>query len=156
MKLISVSLLLLLFFSCQNDKASLPSDSDENQNSTLANQENHWQTYYGVLPCADCSGIETTLSLESLQNKYILQQNYLGKKDGLFETTGTFTIDSKTNHQEGKIIQLAIEGRNGMNTLQFFQTTTAPNLLHHLSQTGDIIESDLDYTLSLREEAPLN
>ena len=46
--------------------------------------------YKGVLPCADCEGIETELTLES-GGKYTLQTTYLGKKETAFEKSGTFT-----------------------------------------------------------------
>ncbi|MBC8884567.1 copper resistance protein NlpE N-terminal domain-containing protein [Flavobacterium piscinae] len=35
--------------------------------------------YQGVLPCADCEGIETTLWID--ENNYVLFTNYLGKKN---------------------------------------------------------------------------
>lgn len=46
-------------------------------------------TYAGVLPCADCEGIQTTLTINADQT-YVLITKYLGK-DGVFEHTGSFT-----------------------------------------------------------------
>lgn len=58
-------------------------------------------TYSGTLPCADCEGIETTISLsKSLQ--YTKTTKYLGKKnDKLFKVEGTFSWN-----KEGSIITL--------------------------------------------------
>ncbi|MBS9424989.1 envelope stress response activation lipoprotein NlpE [Photorhabdus caribbeanensis] len=39
------------------------------------------QTFHGTLPCADCSGIDTTLLLDN-DGTYILEQTYLGARDG--------------------------------------------------------------------------
>ncbi|WP_072023207.1 envelope stress response activation lipoprotein NlpE [Photorhabdus australis] len=39
------------------------------------------QTFKGILPCADCSGIDTTLLLDG-DGGYILEQTYLGTRDG--------------------------------------------------------------------------
>ncbi|OCQ50702.1 Lipoprotein NlpE precursor [Photorhabdus australis subsp. thailandensis] len=39
------------------------------------------QTFKGILPCADCSGIDTTLLLDG-DGSYILEQTYLGTRDG--------------------------------------------------------------------------
>lgn len=51
-----------------------------------------WQgVYKGVVPCADCEGIETTLVLNP-DNTYVLQTLYLGKGDPTVrEKTGSFT-----------------------------------------------------------------
>jgi len=39
------------------------------------------QSFSGVVPCADCSGIETSLFLQQ-DGTYVLQETYLGAKDG--------------------------------------------------------------------------
>lgn len=45
--------------------------------------------YSGVLPCADCSGIVTKMTL--LENStYQLQTQYLGKSDEIFSSEGSF------------------------------------------------------------------
>ena len=47
-------------------------------------------TYKGILPCADCEGIETELELNN-DNTYELERKYLGKNDIKEETKGSFT-----------------------------------------------------------------
>ena len=49
-------------------------------------------TYKGTLPCADCPGIETKLTLNQ-DKTYVLEENYLQEKDGKFSTKGTFEFD---------------------------------------------------------------
>ncbi len=50
-------------------------------------------TYTGILPCADCDGIKTTLTIyENLT--YTLQTSYLGKDDQLTTRNGTYTWNS--------------------------------------------------------------
>lgn len=46
--------------------------------------------YYGVLPCANCSGVETWLYLgkESIKSVYELSENYLQMSDGVFKSKG--------------------------------------------------------------------
>lgn len=39
------------------------------------------QSFSGVIPCADCSGIDTSLFLQQ-DGTYVLQESYLGAKDG--------------------------------------------------------------------------
>jgi uncharacterized lipoprotein NlpE involved in copper resistance len=51
--------------------------------------------YKGTLPCADCSGIEETLTLagtDSTSGTYILEDIYQGKSTPPFRTQGTWTI----------------------------------------------------------------
>jgi len=56
--------------------------------------------YQGVLPCADCEGIET--SLEILKgNAYLLKQKYLGSSDSVYESSGEYV-----SIKPGKEIQL--------------------------------------------------
>ena len=54
-------------------------------------------TYRGVLPCADCEGIETVVTLHS-DGTYVSRARYLGE-DGLSagETQGTFQWDTSGN-----------------------------------------------------------
>jgi heat shock protein HslJ len=56
--------------------------------------------YSGVVPCADCEGIETTITLNS-DRTYLRQTKYLGRDDKVFEQKGAFTWD-----QDGGKIQL--------------------------------------------------
>lgn len=59
-------------------------------------------TYHGILPCADCAGIETWLTLHP-DLTYHLQTHYLGKEDRVFEVQGVFTWkeDGNTIHLQG-------------------------------------------------------
>ena len=53
------------------------SNVDDAHNAS--NSLDYWGTYKGILPCADCEGIETILTIDS-SKKYILKTRYLGKK----------------------------------------------------------------------------
>ena len=47
-------------------------------------------TYTGTIPCADCAGIETWLTLNK-DKSYLLKTKYLGKSDTFNEQSGNFT-----------------------------------------------------------------
>lgn len=80
--------------------------------------------YKGVLPCADCEGIETIIELKA-DSTYSREMKYLGKKDNLFTATGTWTwasefvinlgsIKEGPNRYfvaEGKLVQLDMSGK---------------------------------------------
>jgi uncharacterized lipoprotein NlpE involved in copper resistance len=50
-------------------------------------------TYRGVLPCADCQGIETSITLDKNLN-YFAQMKYLGRNTDPINRQGTFTWDA--------------------------------------------------------------
>ncbi|WP_436897045.1 copper resistance protein NlpE [Acinetobacter gyllenbergii] len=99
-------------------------------------------TYKGVLPCADCEGIETELEL-NLDKTYELKETYLGKGDGkAFESKGSFTFDSKNT----SIIELdkAGDGR------KYF---VAEGYLKALDTEGKEITGELADKYELKKEA---
>jgi uncharacterized lipoprotein NlpE involved in copper resistance len=49
--------------------------------------------YAGVLPCADCEGIKTELTLRS-DGTYTLITQFVGKEDNPLEESGSFTWDN--------------------------------------------------------------
>ena len=69
----------------------------EKESATMATttvntkNKNFYGTYEGTLPCADCSGIRTTLKINS-DTTYELRSEYLGRKDGVFEESGIYSI----------------------------------------------------------------
>lgn len=71
MKKILLSLMAALFFGplmgCQNHDAA----------STVKPPEAQVQNFQGVIPCADCPGIQTTLSLRQ-GGRYSLSETWLG------------------------------------------------------------------------------
>lgn len=80
--------------------------------------------YKGILPCADCEGIETNIELKS-DSTYSREMKYLGKKDNLFTASGKWTwvsefvislgsIKEGPNRYfvaEGKLLQLDMSGK---------------------------------------------
>lgn len=86
-------------------------------------------TYDGVLPCADCEGIKTIISINQ-DNTYVAKDIYVGKPDSLFESNGTFKWDEKGQ----KIIF------SDKNRTSYF---VGENTLTHLDKDGNKISGDL-------------
>ncbi|GAA5220818.1 hypothetical protein GCM10025777_14480 [Membranihabitans marinus] len=106
-------------------------------------------TYSGTLPCADCPGIETTLTINESDQEFALQSIYLDRKDGLFESSGN--MDIKYGFEEddnAKVYILHVPGRLKPEEVMYLQES--PDQLTLLSQSGDRIESNLNYQLSLQ------
>lgn len=103
-KLTGILGLILLVLACGSNPDQMAGEEAEGsgvdslQNS-LAPMD--WAgTYIGKLPCVDCEGIETELTITADSN-YVLKSRYLGKGDGQsFITKGSFTW------RDGQVIEL--------------------------------------------------
>jgi uncharacterized lipoprotein NlpE involved in copper resistance len=104
-KIFSFSVLLFLFyFGCAQQMESDKTETAQNKTKQTAQPlaDNSmtsldWDgTYFGVVPCADCEGIETTITLGK-DLTYKIKTKYLGKSDQVFEKSGSFTWNEAGN-----------------------------------------------------------
>jgi heat shock protein HslJ len=113
---------IFLFSACAPKvKTPLPLSTGDNSMVSL-----DWNgTYTGTLPCADCEGIETYITL-NLDKTYLLKTKYIGRSDTYIEHRGNFTwneagstiilSDVRENPKqflvgEGKLFQLDMSGK---------------------------------------------
>lgn len=83
---VGLALMLALAGCATAPAAPAPTASGDNARTSL-----DWAgTYHGVLPCADCAGIATTVTLAA-DGSYRTELRYLGKPDGQFHSAGHFT-----------------------------------------------------------------
>ena len=142
MKRIFFLCLSLFLFSCKNEIKQVEeiksdsivevaidtvSASDNSQNSL------DWEgTYKGIIPCADCEGIKTEITIK-YDLTYVIKTIYLGKVDGkTFEKTGRFFWDKTGSN-------ITLEELNG-NPVQF---KVGENQLIQLDLEGKIITGAL-------------
>ena len=88
-------------------------------------------SYAGVLPCADCAGIETVITL-NVDGRFLRQVRYLGKSNELFTDEGRFTWDAS-----GGTVSLETTGGSPQNY------KVGENRLLHLDQAGRPIAGPL-------------
>ncbi|EKT53399.1 envelope stress response activation lipoprotein NlpE [Providencia sneebia] len=95
------------------------------------------RAYTGIIPCADCSGIEATL-LVNQDGTYVEQLVYLGTRDGdqTFNETGTWAKD-------GNKLRMT----NAKGERAYFLPSTDDKSMTLLDQEGNKIDSELNYTL---------
>jgi copper homeostasis protein (lipoprotein) len=121
----AVLILSILISSCGSTKEQPKkggADGAHNSKNSL-----DWQgTYWGVLPCADCSGIRTAITLQK-DGYYRMKTRYEGKSREVFETKGPFTWDKK-----GAVIMLGDA-----------RYQVGENQLIRLDQSGQVITGDL-------------
>ncbi|PHM73186.1 envelope stress response activation lipoprotein NlpE [Xenorhabdus kozodoii] len=114
---------------CQN--SSVPQNSPVSQEKPQPTEN----VFSGVIPCADCAGIDTTLQLAK-DGTYILGQTYLGaenEKDTFFET-GSWVINGK---------KMVLSQQDGH---QSYYLPKGENLVM-LDINGDPIQSNFNYEL---------
>lgn len=132
-----------LFFSCKDHKKNTEdlsiSELEAMSDNSMTSLD--WAgTYEGVLPCADCEGIKTTMTINK-DNTFAAREIYIGKKDSVIESKGRFKWDEK-----GQIIAFSDKKRHS-----YF---VGENTLIHLDSNGDKITGDLadKYVLTKSEE----
>ncbi len=84
-------------------------------------------TFEGTIPCADCPGIETKLTLNDADKTYTLDSKYLEKENGAFSDKGSFEVS-----EDGTFITLKEEGNP---TPQIYHITTDAAYL--VTKVGD-------------------
>jgi len=96
--------------------------------------------YTGILPCADCEGIETWIEL-TYDSTFVKRTRYLGKGEStVFQSEGSFTWDDAGN-------TITLNGLEEAN--KYF---VSENYMIHLDQEGKRITGDLAEMYILRKE----
>jgi copper homeostasis protein (lipoprotein) len=105
--------------------------------------------YRGVLPCADCPGIDTTLSLLAYSpndldhTRYVLKSSYQ-ERNNTFTETGTWTIVHGTpNNPDATVYQL--KPKNGGQPTNFLRVSD--NEILQLDSERRRIDSKLNFSL---------
>ncbi|MFC2450066.1 MAG: copper resistance protein NlpE [Flavobacteriaceae bacterium] len=69
-----------------------------------ATPKKHIGVFSGKVPCADCPGIETKLTLNE-DGSFVLDETYLEKKDGNFTAKGSYEVS-----EDGSFVTVKEEG----------------------------------------------
>jgi len=127
----SVCALLLVVNACKTNSIKT---ADNSQNSL------DWQgTYYGSLPCADCPGIETVVTLNA-NGTYRMTSHYKEANEGDLSYAGQF----QWTKDGSSVILNNADGNGNSRTLK-----VGENKLFWLDATGKAVTGDLagNYTL---------
>lgn len=108
-------------------------------------------TFKGTLPCADCSGIESTLVLyrnkQGQPARYQLTEKYLGGKQALTVIErGDWVIKPDSLKQAKGLDEVFVLSPKDANSRRLF-LHNADNAVKLLSRDGSLPQSKLNYTL---------
>jgi uncharacterized lipoprotein NlpE involved in copper resistance len=94
--------------------------------------------YAGLLPCADCPGIDTSIAFTP-EGTYSMSETYQADGGGSFVSKGTWTV-----REDGKTVLLDPEDKEERD--RWYEVVSA-NELRTLDRDGKAIDSKLDYSL---------
>ena len=107
-----------------------------------------WVTFSGTLPCADCNGIVTELSLEmqppNAIHHFRLKETYLGKNQA-FPSEGIYKVLHGVPANPGATV-IQLNPDRDKNLQRYFQRV-GKNELKMLDRDQQQIKSNLNYTL---------
>ncbi len=165
-KLILMLVISGLTMSCNNKKSenkiTTPIDTTssivEETKSIVPESESLGEAkiYEGVLPCADCSGIQTVLkiyqgdgTMES--HKFELTSTYQGKEPGnVFVQKGNFNTERGVGKDKNGTIYVLNYDKPEGEQIFYGLTSAEPNKIFLLDKERQIIKSKLNYTLTLK------
>lgn len=151
MKNLICSIFILALAACSGNTK----DRSASLNKQVLLPNNNLVTVYeGILPCADCEGIKTTLTLFQnnlkKQYTYMLQEKYLGQdNDKTFETTGNWSALKGTQQDPNAIVfQLSIQNDDPEDSDVINYLVVDKNTIKLIDEEMNEFESKLNYTLS--------
>ncbi|PAM91431.1 copper homeostasis protein [Flavobacterium sp. IR1] len=160
-KIFLIILISGFLFSCNSRRSErvLHAPLADMQSSIIADTKSLEETsiYEGVLPCADCSGIQTILkiyqgdgTMES--HKFELTTIYKGKSpEKKFFQKGNFNLERGFEQDPNGTVYILNWNLPEEKQLYFGYNAGAPNKLYALDHKRQKNKSDLNYTLTLKE-----
>ncbi|MBS0025976.1 copper resistance protein NlpE [Chitinophaga sp. 22321] len=142
MKYLPLLLICTVLAACQHKGSSGVADNPDNVAGT---DTATWVTYSGTLPCADCEGIITELSLHRPPDtQFKMTETYQGKNQTL-RSEGTYSIVHGIPSDPGATMIL-INPEKDKNLQRYLQQVDEHEL-KLLDSDQKTIESNLNYTL---------
>jgi copper homeostasis protein (lipoprotein) len=164
MKRILLPLLVIaIYIGCNNDTSHNAADTASIDSALAAKNKTGREmdsakpvligVYEGIIPCADCDGIKTELSLfqdaaNSENNSYTLRETYLNSKartgDTTFSSTGKWDILRGIKGDQNATVYFL--NYDEPNESRYF-LRKSDNAIELLDKEQNIISSKLNYTL---------
>jgi len=143
----SLAVLVILLLSCSSEKNN---GSPQTPVIDSLAQFKYVLQFKGILPCADCPGIETELTLVNDDLRYVMKERYIDRSVTPRITTGTWsTLRGYKDDENAVIYWLDPESERE----QYFLKTSDSTILM-LDRSEERIQSPLNFTLKKTFEKP--
>lgn len=132
-----------VLFSCEKKQEEVITNQPTENAADAHNAKNSLDilgTYKGTLPCADCEGIETEITLAK-DETYTKKTKYLGKDEKVFEELGDYTWKEDGN-------TLILEGIDS----EPMEYMVRENSLMQMDMQGNKITGDLSEKYILEKQ----
>lgn len=144
---ISLTIFMALVLSCASEKhngGSLTPGADSLARFSFVQQ------FKGILPCADCPGIETELTIVNDNLRYVMKERYIDRSVTPRITTGEWTtVRGYKDDEDAVVYWLDPESDHE----QYFLKTSDSTILM-LDRNEERIQSSLNFTLTKTFEKP--
>ena len=143
---VALALFSMMSFTACNSVKNASNENIDNAHNAK-NSLDYDGIYRGVLPCADCEGIKSTVYLNR-DSTFKITETYVGKGENSFDTSGTFSWNKAGN-------TITLKTANASENRSYF---VGENTLTQLDQSGNKISGNLaaNYILSKDNYALLN
>ncbi len=147
-----ISILVLgciLTISCNPKKSSpeVKAGDSVSQNEVSTSPKEILLIYEGMVPCADCEGIQITLQLNTLKNRFEEKRVYLGKGKNEFVKEGNFNTERGFGNDNDATVFILNWDKPQSEQSYYMYNSNDTETLHVLSPAKKLIDSAMDYTL---------
>lgn len=160
-KIVVVLIVAFQFMSCNSkqkeERTQTPVIQDTIGKKVENNSSNVVAIYEGLLPCADCEGIETVLKIDEgngtmEDHKFELTSVYKGKQpENKFTEKGNFNTERGLEEDPDGTIYILNWNKSEADQIYYGRYSDKPEKLYMLDRERKIIKSKLDYSLTLKK-----
>ncbi|MFH7013210.1 copper resistance protein NlpE [Flavobacterium sp. FlaQc-52] len=157
-KLICIATVASLVLACNSKKEEQITTPENEKTVTKTNERfNKTSVFEGVLPCADCSGIKTTLKIDAdygvaQNNRFELITVYQGKEpEKEFSEKGNFNIERGLDNDPDGTIYVLNWDQPLEKQIYYGYYSANPEKIYLLDRDRKIIKSELNYFLTKRK-----
>lgn len=162
-KLVVIVLIACQLISCNSKKkeetTTTTTISTENTDDIIAETDSLGEVtvYEGVLPCADCEGIQTILKIYAgdgtmESHKFELSSTYKGKKtEKEFVQKGNFNLERGLEKDPNGTIYILNYDKPEADQVLYGYSASDPDKIYLLNNKREKIDSKLDYFLKLKK-----
>lgn len=149
--IVAVVILAVIGFVILSNRSSQPTETTTDE---MAIQPPTFSgTYTGVLPCADCTGLETSITFtpsasDPNMGTFTMSEVYQGKSTEPMTSNGTYTVTSGTpTNPNAQVVELVTEGQDP----EFYMVSE--NSLQMLSSDKTPIDAPFNTSLTKQAES---
>lgn len=152
-KLLLVLVVTAQFFACNSKKSEKVVETEKVEMNNNASDQA--AIYKGIIPCADCEGIETVLkiyegdgTIES--HKFELSSTYQGKgPNNVFVEKGNFNLERGLEDDADGTIYVLNWDKPQAQQIYYGSYSNNREKIYQLDNNRKIIKSDLNYSLTI-------